>query len=414
MNALSPAVPVPSHIPPEAVYDFDMRHDAALLGDPHRRVSELLREAGPLFWTPRNGGRWIALGHPEIFEASRDPERFTSSFIPEEQMAALMAMMPKDMPRIPQPTPITMDPPEHTKYRAPLQKTFSPRAAVSRIEEIRALTDELIDKVIDQGHCDFIPAIAEPLPVTVFLRMMGLPVSRLPEFRDLVHEFLEKTLENEMNGAAMLRKVADAVLPVILARKDDPSDDIISLLWATEIDGEPMTVELMEDYAVLLFIAGLDTVINGMGFGIRHLARHPELQAQLRANPERIPDAAEELLRRYSFTMPVRRVAKDTELGCRQLKENEWLVLFIPGADLDPREFPDPETFDMDRENKVHIAFGAGAHRCLGAHLARVELQVLYQQILKRLPEFRLDPAKPVTFHSGNIIAFDSLPIRWD
>lgn len=414
MNALTPAAPVPSHIPPEAVYDFDMRHDPGLLADPHKRVAEVLREAGPLFWTPRNGGRWVAMGHAEIFEASRDPERFTSSFMPKEQMAALMAMMPKDMPRIPQATPITMDPPEHTKYRAPLQKTFSPKAAVARIEEIRALADELIDRVIGQGHCDFIPAIAEPLPVTVFLRMMGLPTSRLAEFRELVHEFLAKTLQNEMNGAAMTRKVADAMLPDILARKDDPKDDIISLLWATEIDGEPMTVELMEDYAVLLFIAGLDTVINGMGFGIRHLAQHPELQEELRAHPERIPDAAEEMLRRYSFTIPMRRVAKDTELAGRQLKENEWVALFIPGADLDPREFPDPEAFDMNRENKVHIAFGAGVHRCLGAHLARVELQVLYQQILKRLPVFRLDPDKPVTFHSGNIIAFDSLPIRWD
>ena len=307
-----------------------------------------------------------------------------------------------------------MDPPEHTKYRAPLQKTFSPKAAVARIEEIRNLADELIDRVIDQGHCDFIPAIAEPLPVTVFLRMMGLPTSRLAEFRELVHEFLAMTLQNEMNGASMSRKVADAMLPDILARKDDPRDDIISLLWATEIDGEPMTLELMEDYAVLLFIAGLDTVINGMGFGIRHLAQHPELQEELRAHPERIPDAAEEMLRRYSFTIPMRRVAKDTELAGRQLKENEWVALFIPGADLDPREFPDPETFDMNRENKVHIAFGGGVHRCLGAHLARVELQVLYQQVLTRLPTFRLDPDKPVTFHSGNIIAIDSLPIRWD
>lgn len=414
MNAMSPAVPVPAHIPADAVYDFDMRHDPGLLADPHSRVAEVLREAGPLFWTPRNGGRWIAMGHAEIFEASRDPERFTSSYMPREQMAALMAMMPKDMPRIPQATPITMDPPEHTKYRAPLQKTFSPRAAVNQIEEIRALADDLIDKVIDQGHCDFIPAIAEPLPVTVFLRMMGLPISRLAEFRELVHEFLAKTLENEMNAASMSRKIADAMLPDILARKDDPRDDIISLLWATQIDGELMTVELMEDYAVLLFIAGLDTVINGMGFGIRHLAQHPELQAELRANPERIPDAAEELLRRYSFTIPMRRVVADTQLAGRQLKENDWIALFIPGADLDPREFPNPEEFDLERENKVHIAFGTGVHRCLGAHLARVELQVLYQQILKRLPEFRLDPGKPVTFHSGNIIAFDSLPIRWD
>lgn len=415
MTVLSPAVSAPAHVPPEAIYDFDMRADPALLANPHERVRELLREAPPVFWTPRNGGRWIAIGHAEVFQASRDPETFSSGLMPREMLAAAMAMMPKDMPRIPQATPITMDPPEHGKFRGPLQKTFSPRAAMNQMDDVRALCNELIDKVIGQGHCDFIAAIAEPLPVTVFLKMMGLPVERLAEFRDLVHEFLACTASGDMmQSAAMSRKVADAMLGDILARQHDRRDDIISLLWGTEIDGEPMTLELMEDYAVLLFIAGLDTVINGMGFGIRHLAMNPDLQAKLRAQPDLIVEAAEELLRRYSFTIPMRRVAQDTTLGGFAMKQGEWLALYIPGADLDSREFASPEQFDLERENKVHIAFGAGPHRCLGAHLARVELQVLYQQMLARLPEFRLDPDAPATFHSGNIIAFDTLPIRWD
>ena len=134
----------------------------------------------------------------------------------------------------------------------------------------------------------------------------------------------------------------------------------------------------------------------------------------MRANPKLIPEAAEEMLRRYTFTVPVRRVAQDTELGGWPLKRDEMVMIFLPGADLDPREFPNPEVFDMKRENNVHIAFGAGPHRCLGSHLARVELQVLYEQILARLPTFRLDDTKPVKFHAGNIIAIDSLPIRWD
>jgi len=415
VNALTEAVPVPDHIPPEAVYDFDMRFDPGLLANPHQRLREMLNNAPPVFWTPRNGGRWIAMGYQEVYEAARDPEHFTSSYLPPEQMAAMMAMMPKDMPRIPQATPITMDPPEHAKFRAPLQKTFSPRAAIDRIDEIRQLCDELIDKVIDQGHCDFIPAIAEQLPVTVFLRMMGLPPERLGEFRDLVHEFLEQTLNNQMiGGANMSRKVADAMLTEIMARKDDPKDDIISLLWQTEVDGQPMTIELMEDYCVLLFIAGLDTVINGMGFAVRHLATHPDLQDDLRAHPEKIVEAVEEMLRCYGFANPMRRVAKEVQFAGWTMMPGEWVVLFYPGADLDAREFPNPGKFELNRENNVHLAFGAGPHRCLGAHLARVELQVLYQQVLKRFPKFRLDPDKPMLFHSGNIIAVDSLHIRWD
>ncbi|MEZ5743685.1 MAG: cytochrome P450 [Sphingomonadaceae bacterium] len=414
-ETLSPAVPKPDHIPDEAVYDFDMRNDPGLLANPHERIREILKEAPPVFWTPRNGGRWIAAGYQETYDAARDTETFSSSYMPKEQMEAMLAMMPKDMPRIPMATPINMDPPDHGKFRGPLQKTFSPRAAINRIDEIRTLCDELIEKVKDQGHCEFISAIAEPLPVTVFLRMMGLPVSRLAEFRDLVHEFLAKTMEdNMMESAGMMRKVADAMHDEIMAAKENPGDDILGLLWQTEIDGEPMTLELMEDYAVLLFVAGLDTVINGMGFAVRHLAQHPELQDELRANPDKIVDAVEEMLRRYSFTIPMRRVAVETEFGGWKMKPGEWLVLFYPGADLDPREFASPEEYSLEREDKVHLAFGAGVHRCLGAHLARVELQVLYQQMLATLPTWRLDPERPATFHSGNIIAFDTLPIRWD
>ncbi len=137
-----------------------------------------------------------------------------------------------------------------------------------------------------------------------------------------------------------------------------------------------MTFELMEDYAVLLVHRGAGhAVINGMGFGIRHLAQNPAFQNELRANPKLIVEAAEELLRwRYTFTVPTRRVAKDTELAGWTLKADEKVMIFLPGADLDPREFKEPELFDMDRENKVHIAFGAGPHRCLGSHLARIEL----------------------------------------
>ncbi len=414
MNTLSEAVPVPAHIPPAAVYDFDFRSDPGLLVNPHERLREILRDAPPVFWTPRNGGRWIVMGYSEISEAARDPDRFTSTFMPPEQLKAMLAMMPPGMPRIPQATPISMDPPDHTRLRGPLQKTFSPRAAMQQIDDIRALTDRLIDAVIDQGHCDFIPAIAVPLPVTIFLKLMGLPVRRLPEFRELVQEFLANTGADAMASGALFRKVANSMLPEIMARKDDPQDDIISLLWQTEIEGETMTVELMEDYCVLLFIAGLDTVINGMGFAMRHLAMNPDLQARLRAQPDLIVEAAEEMLRRYSFAVPQRRIAKDCSFAGWEMKENESLVLYYPGANLDPREFAAPEKFDLERENKVHLAFGAGVHRCLGAHLARVELQVLYQQVLKRLPPFRLDPDRPATFHSGNIIAMDSLPIRWD
>jgi cytochrome P450 len=229
-----------------------------------------------------------------------------------------------------------------------------------------------------------------------------------------VHAFMAPFTGDPMDPLKRMRMVADAMREEIEARRSDPKDDLISLLWRSKIDGEDMTYEVMEDYAVLLFIAGLDTVINGMGYGVRHLAQNPDMQNRLRAYPAQIPDAMEELLRRYTFTVPTRRVAKDVELAGWTLKEGERLMLYLPAADLDAREFPNPETFDLDRERKVHIAFGVGPHRCLGSHLARIELQIIYEQMLARLPPFRLDESQSVKFHAGNIIAIDTLPLRWD
>lgn len=415
MNVISSAVPKPAHIPPGAVYDFDLFADPGLLSDPHERVLELRRAAPPVFWTPRNGGHWVVAGYAAVFEASRDTDVFTSQLVSESQMAQLQALIPAGGPHIPTPTPINLDPPAHTIYRAPLQTAFSPKAMAARREDIRALANALIDKVVIQGHCDFIPDIAEPLPVQVFLKMMGLPLECMTEFRGLVHEFLAPgAQENPQEMFRRMRLVADSMRDVFEARRQEPRDDLISLLWAAEIEGKKMTMELMEDFGVLLFIGGLDTVINGMGYGIRHLARNPDLQAELRANPSRIIDATEEILRRYTFTCPTRRVAKDTVLAGNVLHKDERIVLFLPGADLDAAEFANPDQFDLNRENKVHIAFGAGPHRCLGSHLARVELQVIYEQMLTRLPLFRLDEARLVKFHAGNILAIDSLPLRWD
>ena len=412
--ALSPPVPKPAHVPNAAVYDFDMFNDPALLADPHRRVLDMVATAPPVFWTPRNGGHWMMLSHAANFKASRDPDSFSNSAMPRAKIEAMMKMMPAGAPHIPQPYPIILDPPEHTTYRAPLQGAFSPKTVTALKNDIRARAAGLIAAVKDRGRCEFMAEIAEPLPVQVFLAMLGLPLERQAEYRVLVREHLAAINEDNLQALRRLQGVAAVMRPTMLERRDNPKNDIFSLLWRTEIDGKPMTLELMENYGVVLFIAGLDTVMNGMGFGMRHLAANPDVQDQLRANPKLIPEAAEELLRRYTFTVPVRRVAKDIEFEGVPMKEGDRVMLFLAGADLTPSEFSHPEQFDLARENKVHIAFGAGPHRCLGSHLARVELQVLYEEVLSGLPRFRLDPEKPPTFHGGHVIGVDTLDLIWD
>jgi cytochrome P450 len=416
MNAVaqSPQVAKPSHVRDSVVYDFDAYRDPGLLANPSRRIAEMVKEAPSIFWTPRNGGHWIIQGYEDLFNAYRDPATFSSQFsmTPEHQQA-IMASMPPGTTRIPQARPINLDPPEHTQYRVPLQKTFSPKSALALKDDIRKLANELIDQVAAEGHCDFVAAVAEQLPVQVFLKLFGLPLSRQAEYRALAKEHIGTiTLDPRATLAKQFRLV-DVMRDTIIERRDNPRDDIISMLWKAGIEGRPTTMDDMEDFAVLLFIAGLDTVVNGASLLMMHLAQHPDLQRQLRTNPKIIPEAVEEMLRRYTFTVPVRFVAKDVVYSGVEMKAGERVLMYDPAADLDPKQFKDPETYDLGREEKTHIAFGAGPHRCLGSHLARVELQVITEQVMARLPELRLDPQKPPRFHGGHVIGPESLWLLW-
>jgi cytochrome P450 len=408
---LSPTVPKPAHIPDALVYDFDAYRDPGLLADPSKRIGQMAREAPPIFWTPRNGGQWVIQGYEPLFNAYRDTNTFTSRFMTSEQMKA---MMPPGTPRIPQARPINLDPPEHTKFRAPLQKTFSPKSALALKDDIRKLAIELIEAVAPQGHCDFMPAVAEQLPVKVFIKMFGLPLERHAEYRELAKQYLAGIGSDPRAMAQKSLRLVEVMRETILERRERPQDDILSMLWQSTVDGRPTTMEDMEDYAVLLFIAGLDTVVNGMGLVMRHLASDPALQDELRSNPKLIPEAVEEMLRRYTFTVPMRQIAADAVFEGVQFKAGERVLMYDPAADLDPRKFQNPEVFDVRRDEKTHIAFGAGPHRCLGSHLARVELQVSTEVALSRLRNIRLDRQHPPRFHGGHVIGPESLALVWD
>jgi len=393
--------PVPSHVPASRVYDFDFHSDPlyAEKGDVHDAFLHLLNTAPGMFWTPRNGGHWVILEYNLISEAMRTPEIFSS-------LSQAIPPMPVEivMP------PISLDPPDHAKFRAPLNKAFSPKSMLELAGDIRELAAELIDKIAADGQCDFVSAISEPLPVLIFMKLMGMPTDRLAEFRVWVHQTLSNTPEREVAYG----KVAQCMAELIDARIKEPQNDLISRLIEFEIDGEKLSRDLLLGYCQLLFIAGLDTVVNGMSLAIRHMARNPELQEQLRADPSRIQDAVEEMLRRYPIAMPSRRVAQDVEWNGIALRTDDRVLMAMPAAHLDPKAFPDPQQYALCRENVAHIVFGTGVHRCAGSHLARIELQILYDEWLKRIPSFRMDPDKRERFHAANVISIDYLPIVWN
>ncbi len=414
VKELSPAAPKPAHVPDSLVYDFDIHNDPGLLDGPHQRLRQMLAEAPPVFWSPRNGGGWIAMSHAANYTASRDTERFSSQMLSRQQLAAMRASLPPGAPHIPMPVPINLDPPDHTAYRGPLQKVFSPKTIAAMRDDVRELAITLIDAVKNQGRCEFMADIAEQLPVKIFLRIMGMPDERYLEYRAVVKEYMKGIGSSGVEAAARMRSIADLMRDTILDRKDNPRDDLISQMWKIEVEGKPTTIDDMENYGVLLFIAGLDTVMNAMGLAMRGLALDPDLQAKLRADPKRIAEASEEMLRIFNVSVPVRFVRQEVELEGARMLPGDMVKLMLPAANLDPREFPDPEKFDLERENNVHIAFGVGPHRCLGSHLARVELQVLWEEMLARLPAFRLDPDQAISWHGGHVMGPETLHLVWN
>jgi cytochrome P450 len=411
----SPLAPKPDHIADQFVYDYDAFSDPEFHLDQFGKVQRILQDAPPVFWTPRNGGHWIMASHAAVTKANTDWETYSNVLIPPDILATMTAQLPPGTITPANALPSGADGPEHTKYRAPLNPAFTPKVVAAKSEEIRALAAELIERVRPNGKCEIINDISAVLPVQMFLKMWGLPVEKHNEYRVLVDSITGGSSHDfgkMIQSAMMLIGVFNDEL---VEHRDNPRDDIISMMWKLEIGGEPMTLELMQSYGLALFLAGLETVRNAMALGARHLAMNPDLQAQVRADPSLIPRMSEELLRLYSFAAPPRVCARDHVIEGATMRAGERIMLLLACANRDPRHFDQPNEFRMDREDgRLHLAFGSGAHRCLGMHLARLEMQIYYEELLSRLPSFRLDPDHPTTYHGGHTSGPDNVNLLWD
>ena len=403
----------PAHVPDELVFEFDYNNDPEYCSNPHARTVDLVKKAPPIFWTPYNGGHWMFMSHKAVSEALVDFRKFSSEHFSPEAFDAMMSELPEE-DRIPAPVPICIDPPSHTKLRQPLFSTFSPKSVSAMEVKIRALAERLVDDIADQGQCEFQHAVSDVYPVEIFLSMFGLPLEKEREYRELAKKHLSVISPDLSENMLMMKAIADVLRATIIERRENPRDDLISMLWSLKLEGEPMTLELMLSYCVILFIAGLDTVVNALGFGVRHLATDTQLQHELRENPELIPKATEEILRRYAFVAPIRMLKEDQEFHGIKFAQGERVMLFIPGASIDEAAYPDATRFELKREKLTHLAFGAGPHHCLGAHLARLELKIMYETLLRKLPEFRLDPNNPPAFHGSIIAGPTSIHLVWD
>ncbi len=292
---------------------------------------------------------------------------------------------------------LQQDPPVHTRLRKLMGQAFRPRAIESLRPRVTALVEELLDRVRDQGQMDVIADLALPVPATVICEMMGVPVSDRERFTEwtalathlLAAAFLSPELFDRALAAA--QALSDYFSCLIEERRRALGDDLLSELIRAEEEGNRLSSSELLSQCIGLLIAGFETTIGLIGNGILALLRHPQELWKLRADPSLVPAAIEECLRYDGpILLTVRVTREDTPFGDRVIPADRPVMCFLAAANRDPEHFPDPDRFDISRPNDDHLAFGGGAHFCLGAHLARMEAQVAIGALVRRFRDLHL------------------------
>ena len=357
---------------------------------------------------------WVLSRHADVDAVLRDFRRFSN----DQRKRDPVRRRRSTLPQIPYPTILFLDPPDHTRLRALVNKAFTPKAVADLEPRIRRMTRTLLDAAADPNGFDLMETLANPLPVMVIADMLGVPVEDRAQFREWSNRrarILEPTVSRrEFRIAEEASKSLDEYfLSIIKARRIVPRDDIISALIQVEEAGDRLTEGEMLGLLRLLLVAGNETTTNLIGNGMLALLRHPEQLRALREDPGRIPAAVEELLR---FDSPVqaslRLVLEDCEVNGIPLRRDDNVLLLNGAANHDPAVFDHPERLDIGRRENNHVAFGRGIHFCLGAPLARLEGRIAIEVLLERYPSLRLMSDRPAFRNSIVLRGLKALPVR--
>ncbi len=380
-------------------------------GQPHAQF-RWLRDHEPVFRhaEPDGPGFWAVTRYEDVRAVGRDHETFSS--------------VPTTM--IPDPAPgldfgdhqmmLMADPPHHTRLRRTINREFTPRAAERLRPRIRDLARQIVDAVIDRGECDFVTDVAGEMPSFVIADLLGLPLDdgrRLYELTEAIHA----APESQPEGAALaaVLEMFNYAHGVAEEKRRKPADDLASVLVTTEVDGHLLDDIDFNLFFILLVDAGGDTTRNLVGGGLVALFEHPDERRRLQADLDGLlPTAIEEMLRWVSPVIHMRRTAtRDVELAGTQIAAGDKVVMYYGSANRDERAFADPDRFDVGRQPNDHIAFGGGGpHFCLGAHLARIEINELLSEVFARMPD--VEPAGSVEWLPSNFISGPKhLPVRF-
>jgi cytochrome P450 len=317
--------------------------------------------------------------------------------------------------------PLHLDGEPHRRYRKLLDPLLAPRAVAYLGEEVRALADELIDRFVDDGEVEFVNAFAEPLPCTIFLRTFGLPLEDFEFLNHSKNEIIKNdgaTFEDYIRiGNEAGTRFRGYMLDRIAERRRQAAhdDDLLGRFMTFEVDGHRLNDDEIANIMHLFVIAGLDTVVSSLSCIVSWFARHRDEQARVVADPSILPAAIEELMR-YESPVPsggLRWASDDTEVNGVPVKKGEGVYLGWWSANLDEEAFVDPLRVDFDRKDNRHIAFAAGIHRCLGSHLARVELVTAIDQFHRRVPDYWLADGEEPTYDGSVVRQATYLPLRF-
>jgi cholest-4-en-3-one 26-monooxygenase len=395
------------------VDDVDLSNpDTFVPGWPHEAFA-LLRAEAPVYWHAERaaGGFWVLSKYRDVMAVQLDSRTFSSGrggtilreFLGDE-LEANQAIM------------LNMDAPRHTRFRRLVNMGFSPKMVTRQATHIREVAGKIIDGVAGRGECDFVTDIAAELPLQVIAEMMGVPL----EDRHLVFKWSNQMIgfdDPEYQPSSDVSRIASMEMfmyanQLAVERKKAPRDDLVSVLMGAEVDGEKLSEVEFNSFFLLLAVAGNETTRNLISGGMHALFQNPEERARLVRDPSLMPTAVEEMLRWVSPVMYFRRTAtRDAEIRGQKIREGDKVTVWYGSANRDEDIFPRADRFDVGRTPNEHLAFGMGHHFCLGANLARLEIQIMFEELFRRLPDIQL--AGPVERLRSNFInGIKHMPVR--
>jgi cytochrome P450 len=392
---------------PVSDWAADFSHvEPAWAADPYPILDDL-RERCPIAHTTRFGGGWLPTRYDDVAAIAYDTEHFSSRAIIMSNFRP-----PVDLAPVGGSPPISSDPPFHHDARRLLLPAFTKKAVAKLEPATRAFCHSLIDSFGDRDRIDAAVDYAQHIPTRVIADMLGFPAEDGPQFREFVENALEAINLPPDERIARTRKLFDYLLVQIRDHLDNPRDDLTTYLIEAELNGRKLDAFHVAGTMSLLLIAGIDTTWSAIGASLWHLAKTPRDRRRLAAEPELLPTAMEEFLRTYAPVTMARLVKQDMHWRGVDMKADDWILLSFPAANRDPTQFDRAGEVVIDRKVNRHAAFGLGIHRCLGSHLARMELRVALEVWLQRIPEFSLlDPAA-VTWAAGQVRGPRTVPVR--